>query len=62
MIILSTGLFVPAAVETIFRYPDNLGVCNIILIKNVLLMVFSIMALATGSLVSIHEIASIYAE
>lgn len=58
---LFPGLFVPAAVETIFRYPDNLGVCNIVLIKNVFLMIFSILALATGSLVSIQEIASIYA-
>lgn len=55
-----TGLFVPAAVETIFRYPDDFGVYNIVLIKNLFLMVFSIIALATGSLVSIHEIASIY--
>lgn len=53
------GLFVPAVVETVFRYPD-FGVGNWILIKNICLMVTAILALITGSYVSIHEIIAIY--
>lgn len=55
------GLFVPALLETIFRYPNDLGFCKIILIKNLLLMVFSMLALATGSFVSIKDIIALYA-
>lgn len=54
------GLFVPALVETIFRYPDDLGFCKFILIKNLLLMIFAMCALATGSFVSLKEIVEMY--
>lgn len=55
------GLFVPALVETIFRYPNDLGFCRIIMVKNIFLMVFSILALGAGSFVSIKEIIALYA-
>lgn len=54
------GLCVPAVVETVFLYPDNYGMGNWILIKNILLIVFSFCALCAGSVVSIHEIIKLY--
>lgn len=54
------GLFVPALVETVFRYPDNLGYANWVMIKNGFLMMFAVLALITGSLVSLKEIVHLY--
>lgn len=54
------GLMVPAIIETVFRYPDDFGVGNWILIKNVFLVLFAILALTTGAFVSIQEIIHIY--
>lgn len=54
------GLCIPALIETVFRYPDNLGRGNWILIKNGFLIVFSIFALVTGAYASILEIIRIY--
>lgn len=55
------GLLVPAVVETVFRYPHDLGVGNWILIKNIFLVVFALIALVTGAVVSISEILELYA-
>ncbi|XP_031616811.1 proton-coupled amino acid transporter-like protein CG1139 [Contarinia nasturtii] len=55
------GLCIPAVVETVFLYPDNLGKWNWIFIKNIVLVLFSMIALSTGSVVSIHEIIKLYA-
>lgn len=55
------GLCIPAVVETVFRYPDNFGRGNWILIKNIFLVIFSILALVTGSYVSIGGIIKLYA-
>lgn len=54
------GLFIPACIETIFRYPNDLGFGKIILFKNLFLMVFSMVALSTGAFVSIKEIVEMY--
>lgn len=54
------GLLVPAVVETVFLWNDNLGPFNWILYKNIFLGVFSILALLTGSFVSILEIVHLY--
>lgn len=55
-----TGLFIPAVVETIFRYPDNLGFGNWIMIKNGLVIVFAVLSLVTGSFFSLKEILLSY--
>lgn len=54
------GLCVPAVVETVFRYPDDLGPGNWILIKNGLLCIIAVLALVTGSYVSMLEIVHMY--
>lgn len=54
------GLLVPAVVETVYRYPDDLGPGQWILIKNGLLCVFALLALVTGAYVSILDIVHIY--
>lgn len=55
------GLMVPAVVETVFKYPDfDYGFANWILIKNIILIVFSIFALIIGSVTSIRDIIKIY--
>lgn len=55
------GLLVPAIVETVFRYPHDLGVGNWILIKNILIALMALIALVTGAVVSIREILELYA-
>lgn len=57
-----SGLCIPAVVETVFRYPDDLGRYNWIAIKNGLLVVCSIIALVTGAYASILEIFKMYSE
>lgn len=54
------GLFVPALVETVNRYPNDLGFLNYILVKNVCLMLIALLALSTGLFVSVKEIIHIY--
>ncbi|XP_055698941.1 proton-coupled amino acid transporter-like protein CG1139 isoform X2 [Phlebotomus papatasi] len=54
------GLLVPAVVETIFKWPDNLGPLKLILVKNIIVGIFAIFALVSGSIVSISEIVEIY--
>ncbi|XP_063705086.1 proton-coupled amino acid transporter-like protein pathetic [Culicoides brevitarsis] len=53
------GLLVPSIVETVFHW-DDLGRFNWILCKNIILGVFSILALIAGSAVSINNIINIY--
>ncbi|GAB0094803.1 proton-coupled amino acid transporter-like protein CG1139 [Sergentomyia squamirostris] len=53
------GLLVPAIVETIFKWP-NLGPLKLLLVKNVIVGVFAIFALVSGSIVSINEIVEMY--
>lgn len=50
------GLFVPALIDTIFRYPNDLGVANWILIKNLILMLVSLLVFISGSVASIDRI------
>lgn len=51
---------VPAIIESVFRYPNNYGFANWILYKNVFLVVFSLLAMVTGSAISIQEIIDMY--
>uniref|UniRef100_A0A336MRI7 CSON000253 protein n=1 Tax=Culicoides sonorensis TaxID=179676 RepID=A0A336MRI7_CULSO len=53
------GLLVPSIVETVFHW-DDLGKFNWILWKNILLGIFSILALIAGSAVSVVNIIKIY--
>lgn len=50
------GIFVPSFVETVYLWPNNLGWCKWKLIKNILLGIFSILALIAGAAASIDEI------
>ncbi|KAH8421021.1 hypothetical protein KR222_003998, partial [Zaprionus bogoriensis] len=49
------GIFVPSFVETVYLWPDNLGWCKWKLIKNILLGIFSMLALVAGAAASIDE-------
>lgn len=51
---------VPAVVETVNLYPDQLGARNWILIKNVILGIVAVIALVTGSFTCILEIIHFY--
>ncbi|KAH8324673.1 hypothetical protein KR074_002731, partial [Drosophila pseudoananassae] len=54
------GIFVPSFVETVYLWPDRLGVCKWKLTKNIFLGVFSILALVAGAVSSINEIIELY--
>lgn len=54
-----SGLLVPSIVETVFHW-DDLGPFNWILVKNIILGIFSILALIAGSAVSIMNIIKLY--
>ncbi|KAH8321792.1 hypothetical protein KR067_001720, partial [Drosophila pandora] len=54
------GIFVPSFVETVYLWPDRLGVCKWKLVKNIFLGVFSILALVAGAVSSINEIIELY--
>ncbi|KAJ0179136.1 hypothetical protein K1T71_004848 [Dendrolimus kikuchii] len=47
------GLLIPAVVETVYRWDKNLGFCNYVLWKNTIIGLISIVALVSGSYVSI---------
>lgn len=53
------GILVPAIIETVYYWPD-LGTAKWILIKNVILGLFAIFALVTGSIVSVQDIIREY--
>lgn len=53
------GLLIPSVVETVWKWDTGLGRYNWILIKNVLLGVFSIFALISGSARSISTLINI---
>lgn len=53
------GILVPAIIETVYYWPD-LGKMNWILIKNIILSLFAIFALVTGSIVSVQDIIKEY--
>lgn len=53
------GILVPAVIETVYCWPA-LGKYNWILIKNVILSLFAILALVTGSIVSVEQIIEEY--
>lgn len=55
------GFFLPPVIETVYLWP-NMGKWNWILIKNVILALFSVVAIVTGSLVSIQAIIKEYLE
>lgn len=55
----SLGIFVPAVIESAYMYP-NYGFFKWKLWKNIFLMLFSIIALVSGSFVSIREIIHAY--
>ena len=57
----SLGLFVPAVIESAYLYP-NFGAFKWKLWKNIFLMLFSMIALVSGSFVSVREIVHIYTE
>jgi proton-coupled amino acid transporter len=56
----SLGILVPSVVEAIFLYPNRYGLFKWKLIKDVLLSIFSILALVTGAFVSIQQIIEAY--
>lgn len=49
------GIFVPALVDTIIKWEDGLGRYNWILIKNILICIFSVFALVSGGYFSVLE-------
>lgn len=53
------GILVPAIIETVYYWP-NLGSGKWILWKNIVLSLFAIFALVTGSIVSIQDIIKEY--
>lgn len=55
------GILVPAVIETVYYWP-NLGAGKWILIKNIILSIFAIFALVTGSIVSVQEIIHEYSK
>ena len=55
----SLGLFLPAAIETVYLWP-NMGKGYWILIKNIFLTLFALLAVVTGSIVSIQGIIREY--
>lgn len=57
---LNPGLFVPAAIQTVFLYPDGYGFAKWKLWKNIFLMVVAIIALVTGSYTSVLKIIEFY--
>ncbi|KAG4076176.1 hypothetical protein HA402_014725 [Bradysia odoriphaga] len=54
------GLFVPSVVETVFLWPDRLGFLRWKLWKNLFLIAFSLIALVSGTVVSVADIVKIY--
>lgn len=56
------GLLVPAVVEIVYRYEEGYGFAKWVLIKNLLLGAFAILALVTGTFTSILEIIDLYKE
>lgn len=50
----------PAVVETVFLWPDQLGVFKWKLWKNLLLIAFALIALVSGTAVSVIDIIKIY--
>jgi len=54
------GIFIPSFVETVYLWPDRLGRCKWILIKNIFLGILAIFALVAGSAASINEIIEMY--
>ncbi|XP_058827303.1 proton-coupled amino acid transporter-like protein CG1139 [Topomyia yanbarensis] len=56
----SLGLLVPCVVETVFLWPNELGMFKWILVKNIIFGAFAIFALVAGSYVSIEEIVKLY--
>lgn len=62
MNVIFAGLFIPAVVDTVFRYPNNFGPAAWILIKNLFLIAFSLLALILGvisSLVNIIKLSTV---
>lgn len=55
----SLGILLPAVIDTVL-YWDNLGYLNWKLVKNVFLMLFSILALISGSVVSVSSLIHVY--
>lgn len=49
------GLLVPALIDTVYRWDLDMGCCYYVLIKNLLIMFISIVALVAGSYASIAE-------
>lgn len=54
------GLTVPSVVETVHRWNGRLGKLNWIFWKNLVLFIFSMFALITGSITSIEKIIELY--
>ncbi|XP_045763109.1 proton-coupled amino acid transporter-like protein pathetic [Maniola jurtina] len=49
------GLLIPALIDTVYRWDRDLGRWNYILIKNTIIMIIAVIALVSGSYVSIAE-------
>jgi proton-coupled amino acid transporter len=60
-VFLSTlGIFMPAFLQMVYQCTSGFGYMKWKLIKNVILMVFSILAMVTGAFTSIREIIKLY--
>lgn len=56
------GILIPSVVQTVFLYPNNLGCCKWVLVKNTVLSIIAVCALVAGSYVSIKDIIKLYSK
>lgn len=54
------GILAPSFIETVYQWPDNLGWCKWILIKNIVIGIIAIFALVSGASASINSIIKLY--
>lgn len=54
-----SGLLIPCLIDTIFIWPD-FGPFKWKLVKNIILAIFSIIALISGTIVSVSDIIKLY--
>lgn len=56
----SLGFVVPAVLNTVSLWPNNLGKCKWVLVKDILMILFGLIALVSGTVSSMIEIINIY--
>lgn len=55
------GLFIPAVIDTVYRWDKNLGKCNYVAVKNITIVILSLIALFSGAYVSMKGMISDFA-